>query len=168
MKKKAIVLVLVVLVIACATCFIAFASPPGPPPLGGGFFGGPPGAPPGPPPLGLLGGPLELIEKLKLTDDQLKQIRLVFVDFENKTRKARMALMGLDDEKRTILMSGRIDQTKLAKLDEEITELASEVMGESLKMKRDQLAKLTTEQANLLGMPWAKRQLPADEKTTGK
>ncbi|MBI4962111.1 MAG: periplasmic heavy metal sensor [Desulfomonile tiedjei] len=159
MKKTAIVLVIGVLAIASATCFHALAAPqgppPGPPPHGGGFFGGPPGPPPGPPPhgggfFGLLDGPPDLMEKLKLTDDQLKQMRLAYVDSQDKTRKARNALMGLHDEKKTMLISGKIDQAKLAKLDEETTKLASEVMAEELKMKREQLSKLTPEQVNLL------------------
>ena len=56
--------------------------------------------------------------------------------------------MGLHDEKRTMLISGKIDQAKLAKCDEEITKLAAEVMGEELKMEREQLSKLTPEQVS--------------------
>jgi Spy/CpxP family protein refolding chaperone len=170
MKNKAIVLVLGILAFTCATCFIALAAPPGPLPLGGAFFGGPPGPPPGPPPpgagfvggplgplsgpphFGLLFGPPDLAEKLKLTDDQLKQMRLVFVDFENRSREARIILMGLHDEKRTMLMSGKIDQAKLAKLDEQITQLGSEVMTKELKMKRDLLSKLTPEQIDRMAI----------------
>ena len=177
MKKTAIVLVLGVLVIASATCFHALAGPqgppPGPPPHGPGFFGGPPGPPPGPPPhgggfLGLWGGPPDLIEKLKLTDDQLKQMRLAYVEFKDKTRKARNALMALHDEKRTMLISGKIDQAKLAKLDEETTKLASEVMGEELKMKREQLSKLTPEQVNLLADFLGKKEIAHGPKMVGR
>jgi Spy/CpxP family protein refolding chaperone len=186
MKKTGVVLVLGVLVIACATCFTAFASPPGPPPHGAGFSGGPPGPPPGPPPLGmaffggppgpppglppfgLLSGPPDLVEKLKLTDDQRKQMRQAFVDFENKSRKARMALMGLHDEKRTMLMSGKIDQARLAKLDEEITELSSEVMSDNLKMKRDLLSKLTPEQIDRMAIFSDKGDAGHEKKVGGK
>jgi hypothetical protein len=154
MKKTAIVLIIGLVTLASATCFVALAEPPGPPPgpppHGPGFFGGPPGPPPGPPPFGLLFGPPDLIEKLKLTDDQLKEMRLAYVDFQDKTRKARTALMGLHDEKKAMLISGKIDQAKLAKCDEEITKLASEVMAVDLKMKREQFSKLTAEQMNLL------------------
>jgi hypothetical protein len=172
MKKTVIALILGLVMLASANYFLAVADPPGPPsgahPLAVGFFGGPPFPPPGPPPfvggfiggrpgpplgpppLGLLDGPPDLIKKLKLTDDQLKEMRLGYVDFQSKTRKARTSLMGLHDEKRTMLISGKIDQAKLAKLDEDITKLMAEVMSEDLKMKREQLSKLTPEQVNLL------------------
>lgn len=170
MKKTAIALILGLLTIVSLTCFQTFGAPPGPPPgppphgafVGGppgpppgGFFGGPPGPPPGPPPhggefLGLWGFPPDMIEKLKLTDDQLKEMRLAYVDFQNKTRKARNALTALRDEKKIMMISGKIDQAKLAKWDEEITKLASEVMAEDLKMKREHLSKLTPEQVERL------------------
>ena len=172
MKKTAIVLIIGLVTLASATCFIALAEPPGPPPgphpHGPGFFGGPPGPPPGPHPFGLLDGPPDLIEKLKLTDDQLKQMRLAYVDFKDKTRKARNALMGLHDEKKTMLISGKIDQAKLAKGDEEITKLASEVMAEDLKMKREQFSKLTPEQVNLLADFLSKKEMAHGPKMMGR
>jgi Spy/CpxP family protein refolding chaperone len=177
MKKPAIVLILGLVILASATCFYALAEPPGPPPgpppHGPGFFGGPPGPPPGPPHHGpgfpgLLDGPPDLINKLKLTDDQLKEMRLAYVDFQGKTRKARTALMGLHDEKKTMLISGKIDQAKLAKLDEETTKLALEVMGEELKMKREELSKLTPEQVNLLADFLAKKEIAHGPKMMGR
>jgi protein CpxP len=170
MKKTAIVVILGLVIIVSATCFHAFGRPPGPPagppsrgeafggppgpppfpPPRGGFFGGPPGPPPphGPEFFGLWACPPHLIEKLKLTDDQLKEMRLAYVNFLDKTRKARNALRGLRDEKKTMLISGKIDQAKLAKLDDEITTLASNVTGEDLKMKREQLSILKPEQVD--------------------
>ena len=176
MKKTAVVWILWLITLVFATSFVAFAAPPGPPgppPHGPGFFGGPPGLPPGPPPpgggfLGLLGGPPDLIEKLKLTDDQVKQARSLAVDFQNKTRKPRTALMGLHDEKRTMFISGKIDQAKLTKLDEEITQLSAEVMGEDLKMQRDQLSKLTPEQVSLLAAFSGKGEVVHEPKMMGK
>lgn len=177
MKKTAIVLILALVTLVSATCFIALAAPPGPPPgappHGPGFFWGPPGPPPGPPYHGpgfpgLLDGPPDLINKLKLTDDQLKEMRLAYVDFQGKTRKARTALMGLNDEKKTMLISGKIDQAKLAKLDEEITKLASEVMSEDLKMKREQFSRLTPEQVNLLADFLCKKGIAHGPKMMGR
>jgi Spy/CpxP family protein refolding chaperone len=176
MKKTATVLAIGIL-IAAVTGFHALAGPlgppPGPPPYGGEFFGGPPGPPPGPPhhggmfaggPLGpppgppqhggifagLSVGPPDLIERLKLTDDQLKEMRLAYVDFQDRTRKARSTLMALRDEKWSMLISGKIDQAKLAKWDEEITKLAATLMGEKLKMERERLSTLTAEQVDRL------------------
>ncbi len=114
MKKIAIGLMLGTLLIAFAVCFQAVAEPSGPPPmlppLGPVYSGPLMGPPPGLPPLGpeffsLCGGPPDLIEKLKLTEDQLKQMRLAYVNFKDKTRKFRTALMQLCDEKETMLIS---------------------------------------------------------------
>ena len=173
MKKTVLVLVLGLLTIASATCLVAFGGPPGPPPHGGAFLGGPPGPPPGPPPpggefLAIWDGPPDLIEKLKLTDDQLKQMRLAYVDFQDRTRKNRIVLIGLSDEKKGMLISGKIDPAKLAKLDEEITRLASEVMAEDLKMKREHLSKLTPEQVDRLADFLAKRPHPHGPKMMPK
>lgn len=154
MKKTAIVLILGLVTVASATWIFA--------------FGGPPGPPPGPPPFSLLDGPPDLMEKLKLTDDQLKQLRLAYADFQDKTRKARTALMGLHDEKRTMLISGKMDQAKLAKCDEDIVKLASEVMAEDLKMKREQFSKLTAEQVNILADFFGKRPMGHGPKVVGK
>ncbi len=179
MKKTAIVLIIGLLTVASGTYFLASGGPPGPPPHGEPFFGGPPGPPPGPPPHrgglfggppphggphGLWGAPPPLVEKLKLTDDQLKQIRLAYVDCQNQTRKARMALMGLHDEKRTMLISGKIDQVKLAKCDEEIVKLGAEVMSAELKMCRDQLSYLTPEQLDGLADFVGKKPFPPGPK----
>jgi Spy/CpxP family protein refolding chaperone len=173
MKKSTVVLFLGVLVMASGSCFYALAGPPWPPPPHEGeFFGGPPGPPPLPPlppPYGggffsLLDGPPDLMEELKLTGDQLKQIRLTYVDFKDRTRKARTALTELRDEKETLMLSGKIDQAKLAKLDEETTKLVSEVMAEELKMKREQLSKLTPEQVERLAEFLSKRKPPHGRK----
>ncbi len=172
MKKSAIVLVIGSFVIMSASCFYALAGPPGPPPgphpHGGQFLAGPPGPPLGPPPgppllggfPGLWNAPPDLIAELKLTADQLKQIRLMYVDFKDRTRKARIALMSLRDEKQTMMLYGKIDVAKLAKMDDETVKLASEVMGEDLKMKREQLSKLTPEQQERLAEFLSKRKPP--------
>lgn len=79
-------------------------------------------------------------------------MRLIFVDFQNRTRKTRTALMGLHDEKKTMLISGKVDQAELAKCDEGITKLATELMGNHLKLEREQLAALTPEQVEGLAV----------------
>lgn len=177
MKKTAIVFLIGLVTIAFGSSLHAFGGPPGPPPgsppHGGAFFGGPPGPPPGPPPHGgilppLWAAPPDLIEKLKLTDDQLKEMRLAYVDFRNKTRKARMALMALHDEKRTMLISGKVNQAKLAKSDEEITKLSAEVMGEELTMARYQLSKLSSHQIEALATLPGRMHFGHRPKVTGK
>lgn len=87
-----------------------------------------------------------IMKKLGITDDQKKQFRALQVGFRDRTRKARMELMSLRDEKTTMLISGRIDQQKLAQIDDQIAKLRSDVMKEALKLRRDRLALLTPEQ----------------------
>jgi periplasmic protein CpxP/Spy len=163
MRKMAVILFLGVLAVASVTCCVAFfelmGPPPGPPPVASQFFPGPMGPPPGPPPLLGPWGPPDLMDKLKLTDDQLKQMLSSYVEFKEKTRKTRNALIELHDERETMLISGKIDQPKLAKLDEETAKLTSEVMSERFRLIRELLPKLTPEQTNLLSRSLAKRDI---------
>lgn len=87
-----------------------------------------------------------MMKKLGITDDQKKQIRALYVGFEDRTRKARSELFSLKDEKKTMVLSGKIDQAKLAQIDEQIVKLVSDVMRERFKLQRDRLALMTPEQ----------------------
>jgi Spy/CpxP family protein refolding chaperone len=87
-----------------------------------------------------------IMKKLGITDDQKRQFRALQVGFRDRSRKARMELMSLRDEKTTMLISGKIDQQKLAQIDDQIAKLRSDVMKEALKLRRDRLALLTQEQ----------------------
>ncbi len=90
---------------------------------------------------------LEAIQKkLGITDDQKKQMRELQVGFRDRTRKARTDLVSLMDEKKTMMLSGKIDQQKLAQIDDQIVKLRSDVMRERMKLWRDRLALLTPEQ----------------------
>jgi periplasmic protein CpxP/Spy len=116
---------------------------PGPPHEG---FIPPPPAPGhmGPPPPG---GHREFFAKmLGLTDQQKKEGRSLLVSFQERTRKARMTLASLEDERWSMMMSGKIDEQKLAKIDEETVKAISEVMKERMKTRRDRLALLTQDQ----------------------
>jgi Spy/CpxP family protein refolding chaperone len=90
-------------------------------------------------------------EKLGLSDDQEKEMRAKWVVFQEKTRQNRTALISLMDEKRTMIVSGKLDKAKLEKMDEEIVKLRTELLREKLKMKRDRLSILTPEQVAKLG-----------------
>jgi periplasmic protein CpxP/Spy len=87
-----------------------------------------------------------MMKKLGITDEQKKQIRGLYVAFKDRTRKTRADLMSLKDEKKTMLLSGKIDQQKLAQIDEQVVKLKSDVMREKLKLARDRLALMTPEQ----------------------
>jgi Spy/CpxP family protein refolding chaperone len=87
-----------------------------------------------------------MMKKLGVTDEQKKQIRALYVGFKDRTRKTRMDLMSLKDEKKTMLLSGKIDQQKLAQIDDQIVKLVPDLVREKLKLRRDRLALLTPEQ----------------------
>lgn len=87
-----------------------------------------------------------MLKKLGITDEQKKQIRALYVGFLDRTRKTRMELKSLKDEKRTMLLSGKIDQQKLAQMDDQTVKLVSDLLREKLKLRRDRLALLTPEQ----------------------
>jgi len=111
-----------------------------------------------------------LIKKLGITDEQKNQIRALYTGFSDQTRKTRADLMALRDEKRTMLLSGKVDQQKLAQIDDQIVKLVTDLNREKLKLKRDRLAVLTPEQIERLAdwkaekafqsktkrMPWGK------------
>ena len=154
MKKYAL------LVVATAALFTmgalaAFAqgapAAPGGPPAMKGAMGHPAGPPAGPPEefmgKGRSGHSLEgLMKKLGITDEQKTQIRALYTSFRDRTRKTRMELMSLKDEKHTMLLSGKVDQQKLAQMDDQIVKLKTDLMKERLKLKRDRLGLLTPEQ----------------------
>lgn len=87
-----------------------------------------------------------MLKNLGITDEQKKQIRALYIGFRDRTRKTRMDLMSLRDEKKTMLLSGKIDQQKLAQIDDQIVKLVSDLVREKLKLRRDRLALLTPEQ----------------------
>ena len=57
-----------------------------------------------------------------------------------------MDLKSLKDEKKTMILSGKIDQQKLAQIDDQIVKLVSDLLKEKLKLRRDRLALMTPEQ----------------------
>lgn len=91
-----------------------------------------------------------LFEKLGLTEDQLAKIRQMAVESRSKTRKSRLKAMELMDEKKTMLMSGKIDMKKLTDIDEELIKAKTEIQRERLKGKRDLLGLLTPDQLKKL------------------
>ena len=86
------------------------------------------------------------MEKLGITDEQKTKIRALYVGFEDRTRKTRMELKSLKDEKKTMLLSGKIDQQKLAQIDDQVVKLVPDLVKEKLKLRRDRFALLTPEQ----------------------
>ncbi len=115
--------------------------PPGPPMHMRGGHGGKHGR----------GGMRGLMQALDLTDEQRKAVRELMLSHRKETQKARIGLMTIRDEQKTMLMSGNIDLNKLADLDEQSVKLKSEIMRSKLKMKRERLKLLTPEQQEKLG-----------------
>jgi Spy/CpxP family protein refolding chaperone len=91
------------------------------------------------------------MQALDLTDEQRKAVRGLMLNHRKETQKARIGLMTIRDEQKTMLMSGNIDLNKLADLDEQSVKLKSEIMRSKLKMKRERLKLLTPEQQEKLG-----------------
>jgi periplasmic protein CpxP/Spy len=156
MRKRSCVMLTIVALLAVVALAATSSAQSGPAPTPG-----PPAmqapAPDGPGPSGAFmgrrhhGNMLEAMQaRLGITDDQKKQIRALYVGCRDRTRKARTELMSLKDEKKTMLLSGKIDQQKLAQLDDQVVKLVSEVMKEKLKLRRDRLALLTPEQIGRL------------------
>ena len=98
-------------------------------------------------------------KKLGLTDEQKRTMRQLYAAYRDQTRQARMSLLSLKDEKRTMLISGKVDQKKLAQIDDQVVKLVTELLTQRLKMKRDRLALLTPEQIDRLGGLVAKKAL---------
>ena len=142
----------------------ALDEPPGPPGMRParpprGDFRGPPGPPggrvrPGPrfnedrePPQFLLKA---LQEKLGLSEQQVKDLRAKMDEHREQIKKFRASLTPLMEEKRNMMRSGKIDQERLSKIDEEIGKLRSDILRERLKMERDRLLILTPDQVKRL------------------
>jgi len=87
-----------------------------------------------------------MMKKLGITDEQKTKIRALYVGFQDRTRKTRMDLKSFKDEKKTMLLSGKIDQQKLAQADDQVVKLVSDLLKEKLKLRRDRLALMTPEQ----------------------
>ena len=82
----------------------------------------------------------------KATDEQKRGTRSLYVGFSDRTRKARTELMALKDEKKTMLLFGKIDQQKLAQIDDQFVQVKADLLKEKLKFKRERLASLTPQQ----------------------
>jgi hypothetical protein len=89
-------------------------------------------------------------KRLRLTKEQKSQMRLLYTGFSDGTRDARTKLSSAISEKRSMLKSGKIDQKRLAELDDQILKARSEIAGERLKLVRDRLALLNAQQLNRL------------------
>ena len=94
---------------------------------------------------GLLLESLVLMKWLAITDEQMKEFRALSTAFREHTRKTRMDLMSLREEKLTMLRSGEVDKKKLAEIDDKIVNLRTDLMKERLKLRRDRLGLLTRE-----------------------
>ena len=142
---------------------------PGKPPRGD--FQGPPGPSgergrPGhrfdedrdPPPL----SPKALQDKLGLSEQQVEDMRTKMDNHRAHMEKFRTNLMPLMEEKRNMMMSGKINQERLIKIDEEIVRVRSDMLRERLKMERDRLLMLSPDQVKRLSELMPKPEETAD------
>ncbi|MDQ7783250.1 MAG: Spy/CpxP family protein refolding chaperone [Desulfomonilaceae bacterium] len=96
-------------------------------------------------------------ERLGLTKEQKKDMRALTAAFMNDTRSARTTKMALKDEKKAMIIGGKIDFTRLAAIDDELVKVKGQIMTERLKMKRARLELLTDEQRDVLADFMAKK-----------
>lgn len=150
-KRRLLVLSMVALLGMCATAAISVAqSSPGVPSTSPVMQGA--GSQPSDPPTEFARrchhrhSLAAMMKKLGITDEQKTKIRALYVGFLDRTRKTRMDLRSLRDEKKTLLLSGKIDQQKLAQIDDQVVKLVSDLLREKLKLRRDRLALMTPEQ----------------------
>ena len=92
----------------------------------------------------------EMEEKLGLTAEQKDRVRALKVAFLENTRKARTDQMGLKDQKKTMMISGKIDLKKLAEIDDQLVKYRTKLMKERLKMRRERLALFSPEQLKVV------------------
>jgi len=164
------------LVISGLVCAQPFGERPGPPGMrpgkpARGDFQGPPGerGRPGPrfdedrEPSHL--SPKALQEKLGLREQQVSELRAKTDDHRRQIQKFRTDLMPLMEEKRNMMASGKINQERLIKIDEEILKLRSDMLRERLKMERDRLLILTPDQVKRLSELMPK---PEDRRMPGR
>ena len=114
-----------------------------------------------PPPL----SPKALQEKLGLREQQVSELRAKTDDHRRQIQKFRTDLMPLMEEKRNMMASGKINQERLIKIDEEILKLRSDMLRERLKMERDRLLILTPDQVKRLSELMPK---PEDRRMPGR
>jgi hypothetical protein len=122
-----------------------------------------------PPPL----SPKALQDKLGLSERQVEDLRTKMDNHREHMEKFRINIMPLMEEKRNMMMSGKIDQERLIKIDEEIVRVRSDMLRERLKMERDRLLILSPDQVKRLSelmpkpeerrMPSGRRPGPPEE-----
>ncbi len=92
-----------------------------------------------------------MFERLGLTEEQRQKLRDLRTSVKNTTRQKRMQLVSLEDEKKTMLSSGKIDMAKMEKIDEEMVKVTGDLLRARHKAKRDGLAILTPDQLKRFG-----------------
>jgi len=92
-----------------------------------------------------------LFKRLELSDQQKKDMATLFTSFRDRTGLARSNLASVIDKKKEMILSGKIDQDKLAEMDDRIATLRSDLYRERLKLIRDRLSLLNSEQLQKLG-----------------
>jgi hypothetical protein len=92
-----------------------------------------------------------LFKRLGLSGRQWKDMATLYAGFKDRTKYAQNTLASLVQEKKEMILSGRIDPLRLAALDDEIATLRSGLYRERLKLIRDRLSVLSPEQLRSLG-----------------
>jgi len=91
-----------------------------------------------------------LYKRLGLSDQQRKDMATLFTSFRERTASAQSSLASAIDKKKEMVLSGKIDQAKLTEMDEQIAKLRSDLYRERLKLIRDRLSLLNSDQLQKL------------------
>jgi Spy/CpxP family protein refolding chaperone len=92
-----------------------------------------------------------LFKRLGLSEQQRKDMAMLFNSFRDRTDSARKSLASVIDKKKEMLKSGKLEQDKLAEMDDQIAKFRSDLYRERLKLIRDRLSLLNSDQLQKLG-----------------
>ncbi len=90
-------------------------------------------------------------KELNLTSEQKTKLRELRKESREAKQDTRSAVREIRDQKLQMLLSGKLDKTKLAELDKNLLKFHSQLEEEHLKMQRERLAILTPDQLKRLG-----------------
>lgn len=91
------------------------------------------------------------LHDLGLTQEQRAKLRELRTESRQRMQDARTGVKKIREEKLNMLLSGKVDKDRLAKLDKQYMKYHIRIDEERLKMQRERAAVLTPDQAKRLG-----------------
>jgi Spy/CpxP family protein refolding chaperone len=91
------------------------------------------------------------LHDLGLTQEQRAKLRELRTESRQRMQEARTAVRKIREEKLNMLLSGKVDKDRLAKLDKQFMKYHVRIDEERLRLQRERAAILTPDQAKRLG-----------------